>query len=188
VVVENVHKQTSAATAFAAGLGPSRRVTLWDTLLDGRFSRREVRFVLAHEFGHLKRNHIWKSLAWYALFAIPGAYVVTRAARRRGGLHRPAAIPLALFVLVLLQTLALPVQNVISRHIEQEADWMALQTTHDPAAGTSLFRRFGTTSLQQPDPPTWDYLLLENHPTLMQRIALAKAWRLRNPDLIPAGF
>jgi STE24 endopeptidase len=188
VVVENVHNETSSANAFAAGIGPSRRVTLWDTLLDGRFTERQIRFVLAHEFGHLKRNHIWKALAWYALFALPGAYFVTRSTRRRGGLHRPEAIPLALFVLVLLQTLALPLQNVISRHMESEADWMALQTTRDPSGGAALFQRFGTTSLQQPDPPTWAYLLLENHPTLMQRIAMTKAWKLRNRNLTPAGF
>jgi STE24 endopeptidase len=179
VVVENVHKETSAANAFAAGLGPSARVTLWDTLLDGRFSERELRFVLAHEFGHLKRDHIWKALGWYALFAIPGAYIVTRATRRRGGLHRPDSIPLALFVLVFLQTLALPLQNMISRHMEAEADWMALQTTRDPGAGAELFQRFGVTSLQEPNPPTWDYLLLESHPTLTQRIAMTQAWRKR---------
>jgi STE24 endopeptidase len=188
VVVENVHNETSSANAFAAGLGPSRRVTVWDTLLDGRFSEREIRFVLAHEFGHLKRNHIWKALGWYALFAIPGAWIVTRSTRRRGGLHHPEAIPLALFVLVLLQTLAIPLQNVISRHMESEADWMALQTTRDPSGGAELFQRFGTTSLQEPDPPTWDYLLLENHPTLMQRIAMTRAWALRNPGATPAGF
>ena len=72
VSVEDVDKYTSAANAYATGLGPSRKVFLWNTLLDGRFSRREVRVVVAHEFGHQARNHLWKGVAWYALFAIPG--------------------------------------------------------------------------------------------------------------------
>jgi STE24 endopeptidase len=72
--------------------------------------------------------------------------------------------------------------------MEAEADWMALQTTRDPSGGAALFRRFGTTSLQEPNPPIWDYLLFESHPTLMQRIAMTKAWRLRNLRPTPADF
>ena len=171
--------KTDEVNAFATGVGPSSSVFLFDTFLDGRFTHREIAVVLAHEFGHVRRRHIWKGLAWYALFALPGAYLVTRAVRRRGGLTEPAAIPLALFVLVLLQIVALPVQNVISRHFESEADWFALQTTRDPAAARRLFEQFATTSLQQPRPPTWDYVLLEDHPTIAQRIAMVEAWRKR---------
>jgi hypothetical protein len=54
---------------------------------------------------------------------------------------------------------------------------MALQTTRNPAAATALFRRFVPTTLDEPSPSTIDYLLLENHPTIMQRIAMAQAWR-----------
>jgi STE24 endopeptidase len=180
VVVQDVHSDTSAANAFAAGLGPSRRVVLWDTLLDGRFSLGEIRVVLAHELGHLARNHIWKGLAWYALFAIPGAFLVALATRRRGGLTQPAAVPLAIFVIALLQLVALPVQNLITRRIEAEADWMALQTTRDPRSAEGLFARFSTTSLIAPRPPTWAYLLLADHPTIVQRIAMAEAWRARH--------
>jgi STE24 endopeptidase len=89
----------------------------------------------------------------------------------------PAAVPLGLFVLVVLQLLALPLQAAISRHIEAEADWVALQTTRDPTAATGLFRRFTTVALAQPDPPGWSYLLLADHPTIEQRIGMAEAWR-----------
>lgn len=179
VHVLKVSDQTDEVNAFATGLGPSRGVFLYDTFLDGRFTHAEVRVVLAHEFGHLARNHIWKGLAWYALFAIPGAYLVTRAVRRRGGLTEPAAIPLAIFMLAALQVVALPVQNVISRHLEAEADWIALETTHDPASARTLFTKFSATSLQQPEPPTWDYVLFEDHPTISQRLAMVEAWRAR---------
>ncbi len=125
---------------------------LWDTLIDGRFTNRELRVVIAHELGHLARNHIWKEVGWYALFAFPGAYLIARATRRRGGMGTPEAVPLALFVLVVLGLLALPLQNAISRHMEAEADWMALRTTHDPTAAVGLFRRFVPTTLDEPDP------------------------------------
>src|SRR5262249_18996038 len=96
VVVEKVRDATTLPNAEATGIGPSQRVVVWDTLVDGRFSNREVEFVLAHEFGHIAREHIWKSLAWYALFALPGTYLIARATRRRGGMARPEAVPLAL--------------------------------------------------------------------------------------------
>jgi predicted Zn-dependent protease len=57
---------------------------------------------------------------------------------------------------------------------------MALRTTHDPASGRGLFQKFTETSLAQPNPPTWDYLFLETHPTTMQRIAMTRAWQQEN--------
>jgi STE24 endopeptidase len=181
---QDVRELTSAPNAEAVGLGPSRRVILWDTLLD-RFADDEVRVVLAHEIAHLSRNHIWKSVAWYALFALPGAYLIARATRRRGGVYAPAAIPLALFVLVVLQLLALPLQYAFTRHLEAEADWVALETARDPGAAERLFVQLGTTSLADPSPPTWSYLLTQTHPTLMQRIAMAEAWKTQAGRAVP---
>ena len=178
VVVEDVRDATSVPNAEAAGIGPSRRIVLFDTLVDGdRFTQPELRFVLAHEIGHIARGHIWKSVGWFALFAFPGAFLLSLAVRRRGGMREPTAVPLALLVLVVLGLLALPLQNAISRHMEAEADWMALRTTRDPTAAVALFRRFVPTTLEEPRPSTFDYLMLENHPTLVQRIAMAQAWR-----------
>src|SRR5580692_8592036 len=94
VWVEDVSSDTSLPNAETEGIGPSRRVVIWNTLLDGRFSAGEVRVVIAHELGHVKRNHIWKSIGWYALFAFPGTYLISRVARRRGGMGEPAAVPL----------------------------------------------------------------------------------------------
>jgi STE24 endopeptidase len=163
--------------AFATGLGVSRRVFLWRPIVVPPFTPRMDQFVLAHELGHLAHNHIWKSLAWYALFAFPGAYLIALATRRRGGMGVPEAVPLAIFVLVVLQLLQLPLQNVISRHLEAEADWSALRATHDPAAGRQLFRLFGSETLEDPSPPWWDYVLLENHPTLLQRIEMTQYYK-----------
>ena len=169
-------RRTSLPNAEATGIGPSRRVVLWDTLVDGRFGERELAVVLAHELGHLGRNHIWKYVGWYALFAFPGPSSSPRHAQaRRDG--SPEAVPPALLALVVLGLVALPLQNLISRHVEAEADWPALQATRDPVAATALFRRFVPTTLERADPPTWEYVLLENHPTIMQRIAMTQAWR-----------
>ena len=164
----------SEPNAFATGLGASRRVFLWKPIVEPPFTPRMDRFVLAHELGHLAHNHIWRSIGWYALFAFPLAYLLAATTRRRGGMGVPAAVPLALFVYVVLQLVALPLQNVVTRHLEAEADWSALRATHDPGAGRQLFRLFGSETLDDPSPPWWDYVFLENHPTLMQRIEMTR--------------
>jgi STE24 endopeptidase len=180
IKVQKVHKQTSEPNAEAIGIGPSRRVVLWDTLLDGRFTRPQIRVILAHELGHQKRQHILKGIGWYALFAFPGAWLVAELTRRRrGGLQLAEAMPFALFVVIVLQVASLPLGNVVTRHIEAEADWVALEHTRDPTAARDLFKQFTKTSLSQPRPPTWDYVLFQDHPTIVQRIAMADAWEAR---------
>ena len=180
VQVQDVSSWTDQANAFTVGFGPSTHVVLWDTLLDGRFSRGEIDVVIAHELGHVRSRHIPKAIGWTALIVLPTLWLLELATRRRGGIGDPVNLPYAILVLTVLALLAAPVQNVVSRRYEAEADWRALDATRDPAAMRALFKRFAKTSLEQPAPPTWDYLMLENHPTLMQRIAMAERWRERN--------
>jgi STE24 endopeptidase len=169
---------SEAPNAAAVGLGPTRRVIVWNTLVEG-FEEGEVRVVLAHELGHHSSNHLWKNIAWYALFAFPGAFLIAWATRRCGGMREPTAVPLALLVFVVLQILALPVQNAVIRHLEAEADWVALETTEDPDAARGLFVGFSERALLDPSPPGWSYFLLETHPSVAERIAMAEAWRER---------
>jgi STE24 endopeptidase len=72
--------------------------------------------------------------------------------------------------------LTLPLWTLVSRHEETEADWSALRATHEPATARALFQRLATTSLRDPDPPAWSYVLYADHPTIAQRIALTEAW------------
>jgi STE24 endopeptidase len=165
--------------AFTTGFGPSRKVFISDTLLDGRFSPREVRFVVAHEFGHQVRNHLVKGIAWSAVFAFPIAWLTAVAIRRRGGMRRPESIPLALLVLAVVNTVATPLNALVTRHVEAEADWVALETTRDAKADIGAFQDLADADLVDPAPPTWAYVWFEDHPTLAQRIAMARAWAAR---------
>ena len=94
-------------------------------------------------------------------------------------MHAPEAVPVALFALIAIQIATIPLQNLVSRHVEQEADWIALQTTGDPAAARGAFAELAKASLSQPRPPEWAYALFENHPTIMQRIEMTRAWEQR---------
>jgi STE24 endopeptidase len=177
VRVEPVHGRTSAANAYAVGIGQSRSVFIWDTMLDGRFSGGEVRFVVAHELGHLARRHIWKGIAWGVLIGLPILALVAFVTARRGGLRRPENVPLAVLTLTAAGIAVMPLSNAVSRRYEAEADWIALNATHDPAAGRGLFVNFVRTDLQNPDPPRWVVVLLENHPSPLARVEQVEAWK-----------
>jgi STE24 endopeptidase len=177
--VQEIGDLTEAPNAFAAGLGPSRRVVVWDTLLEPPFDRDEVRVVLAHEYGHHESGHIWKGLAWYALISLPLLFVVARVARRWGGLYQPRAVPVALLALVGVSLVVQPFDNLITRRMEMEADWVALETTKDPDSARELFEEFADTALQDPDPPEWAHVWFDTHPSIVDRIAEATAWQNR---------
>ncbi|HEV8461382.1 MAG TPA: M48 family metalloprotease [Gaiellaceae bacterium] len=176
VRVMKVSNWTNQVNAYTVGFGPSTHVVLWDTLLDSGFSRGQEDVVIAHELGHVRSRHIVKAIGWSALIVLPTLWIVALATRRRGGVADPANLPLVFLLLTVLSLLTAPIQNEVSRRYEAEADWRALNATRNPIAGRELFQSFGRTSLQDPNPGLLDYLFLENHPTLMQRIAMTQRW------------
>jgi STE24 endopeptidase len=129
----------------------------------------------------VRSRHILKGIGWSALLVLPTLWLLGLALRRRGGLGRPENLPYALLVLTVLALVTAPFQNFVSRRYEAEADWRSLNATKDPQSTVKLFESFQRTSLDQPTPPLWDYLWLETHPTLMQRIAMAQRWSERRP-------
>jgi STE24 endopeptidase len=178
--IQDAHLFTTAPNAMSTGLGPTRTVILWDTLLYGGFSRSEIRFVMAHEIGHLAHDDPLKQVGWLGLFLIPALGLIALFTRRRGGMAQPEAVPVALLVLVVVQLVAAPAMNVVTRRQEAAADWAALEATRDPAAGREVMRQLAIQSLSDPDPPSWVYGLYEDHPTIMQRIAMAQAWEAQH--------
>jgi STE24 endopeptidase len=179
IEVRDASRRTRAINAELYGVGPTKKIVLWDTALDGRLTPAEIRSLAAHEFGHVEANHIWKSIGWIFLFAVPGAYVVARVTRRRGGLGEPASVPVALLAVAVVQLALLPVFNAISRRYEAEADWLALRATADPRAFEGLTHELAAASLAQPDPPPWARVLVETHPTPLERVEVSRAAALR---------
>ena len=76
-------RRTSAANAYVIGLGHSKRVVLFDNLIED-FPRNEVRVVVAHELGHQKHNDLVRGLAWLALVAPAGTFLTQALAERFG--------------------------------------------------------------------------------------------------------
>jgi Zn-dependent protease with chaperone function len=179
VEVSDASRQTTAPNAYVAGIGPTRRVVLFDTLLDGRFTEPEILSVAAHELGHVGRRHLWKGLGWFALIVVPCTFIVAQVTERRGGLSEPAAVPLGLAVAFALFVLTLPLSNVVSRRYEAEADWIALRTTEDPAAFIGVEQEFVRSGLTDPTPPSLYSFWFATHPSPLERIAMAEAFNAR---------
>jgi STE24 endopeptidase len=177
VRIQKVHDRTTAANAYAIGIGPSSSVFIWDTLLDGRFTPREVRFVVGHELAHLARLHLWKGIAWGALIGIPLLAAIAFLTGRRGGLRDPGNVPLGFLTLTVLLLAVTPFTNVVSRRYEAEADWVGLRGTQDPEGAKGLFKGFVRVDLTDPSPPGWVHLFLDDHPTLLTRVEQADAFK-----------
>ena len=178
-------RRTTAANAYVGGLGHSKRVVLYDNLLDD-FPRAEVRLVVAHELGHQKHNDLLRGLAWLALVAPAGTFLAQRLAEafgRRYGLGDPSVKPgpIVLPAVALAVTLASLVlgsaSNILSRQVEARADAFALRLAGDPAAFEDFEKRIAVRNVSDPDPPAITQFLFGTHPSTIDRIGIGEAFR-----------
>jgi STE24 endopeptidase len=176
VYAVDASRRTNAANAYVTGLGPTKRVVLFDTLLD-RYGRDEVRVVVAHELAHVRHGDVRRGIAYAAVVAAPTALAT---ARLSGLLPGEAGTPSALPALALSAALAsAPVAFLasrLSRAIERRADAYSLELTHAPEAFISFERRIAVQNLADIDPPRWLQALLASHPSTAERIGAAVAF------------
>jgi len=161
-------RRTTAANAYVTGLGPSKRVVLYDTLIQD-FTREETRLVVAHELAHVRYRDVHRQLAYLALIAAPAAYAVSRLAGPQPSL--PALTVSSAAVMAPIGLIA----NGLSRVVERRADTYALRATGDTEAFIDFQRRITLKNIGDPDPPRLLALLLASHPSTVQRMGLALA-------------
>jgi STE24 endopeptidase len=175
VYTVDASRRTTAANAYVTGLGRTKRVVLYDTLL-ADFTPAETRLVVAHELGHVKHADVPGGLLWLALVAPFGTLVVARATERLTREHA-TAVPAAALSLALVAPALTVIANQLSRAVERRADAFALELTGEPEAMVGFERRITVQNVGDPDPPRWQQLLLATHPTTMERIGAALASR-----------
>jgi STE24 endopeptidase len=177
-------RRTTGANAYVNGLGHTKRVVLYDTLIDD-YPDDQVQSVVAHELGHQKHNDIYRGLAWLALVAPAGTFLAQALAERIGrreGLEDrtrkpgPAALPAIALSLALVSFGLGSASNVLSRKVEASADAFSLRLTHDPAAQIALQRRLAISNVSDPNPPRLLQDLFGTHPTTLERIGIGEAW------------
>ena len=168
-------RRTTGANAYVGGLGHTKRVVLYDNLIED-FSRAELRSVVAHELAHVKNDDVPKGLIWIAIVAPAGLLLIQRLTERlapdaeRAG---PATLPAAAFSLAFVSFALGIAGNAVSRPVEARADAYALRLTDDPAGFIALERRLVTQNMSDPDPPGLLTALFATHPPAMERIGFA---------------
>jgi STE24 endopeptidase len=175
VTITNAGTSTTAENAQVDGLGPTVRVTIDDTVLDA--TRPELAALLAHELTHVARMHTLKGALWFAVLGVPLLLgITTLVERRHGSLASSPAVAAVLALSLLAFTVTLPLQNGISRRYEAEADWGGIRATGDGHGAELLEKRLALANLSNPEPPRWVVWLLFDHPPVMERIAVARAY------------
>ena len=169
-------RRTTAINAYVGGLGHTKRVVLYDNLIDD-YPEGQVRSVVAHELGHVENSDVPRGLLWVAIVALPGMLLVqrlTEAIGERGG--RSAALPALALSLGLVSFGLTCAGNALSRSVEGRADAYALELTQDPAAFIALERSLTLRNLGDPDPPAAFHTLFGTHPTTAERIGFGEAF------------
>jgi STE24 endopeptidase len=172
-------KRTTGANAYVGGLGATKRVVLYDNLIEG-YPPDQVHSVVAHELAHVKHRDLWRGLLWLAIVALPGAFLVQVLTERLTGPpgreSGPSSLPALALSLALVSFAVGCAGNVMSRQVEAAADAFALRVTDEPAAFIGLERRLALSNVSQPDPPALTQLLFGTHPTTAQRIGVGEAF------------
>jgi STE24 endopeptidase len=171
-------RRTTAANAYVTGLGATKRVVLFDTLIEN-FSRDELRLVVAHELAHVRYDDVRMGLAYLAMVAPFATFAVARLTERMApaqDVAGPEILPALALGAVIVATATTLIANQHSRAIEARADAFALRTTDQPQAFISFWQRLALRNLADPDPPRWRTRLLATHPSVLQRIGAGVAY------------
>jgi STE24 endopeptidase len=177
VYVMDASRRTTASNAYVAGLGTSKRVVLYDNLLED-FTPDEVRLVVAHELGHVHYHDVPRGLLFLAIVAPFGMLAVARIADRVApdGLGRPGAVPAVALAIAVMVPGITSISNGLSREVEARADRFAMELTRDPEGLVAFQQRITTKNVSDPEPPGWVHALLGTHPTAVERIGQALAF------------
>jgi STE24 endopeptidase len=192
VLVADASRRTRKENAYVSGLGRTRRVVLYDTLLN-RATRAEVRLVTAHELAHRRERHVAKGAAFSALGAAAFVLVLwgllswppVLDAVGATGADDPRIAPFVLFVAAVLELLVLPFGSALSRRWERLADRFSLELTDDLAAFEAAHVALARSNLADLAPPRMVYFLLFTHPTPPERLQAARSLTRHTPSRSP---
>ena len=184
----NKSVDTEKVNAYVTGVGKTKRIVLWDTLL-ARLSPAETRFVVGHELGHYVLGHVWINIfiSWMLTFA--GLFAAHRTAgfllARFGGrfgfsqLADPASLPLLMLLLSLFGFLITPATLALSRYHETQADRFGLDLTRDNHAAATAFVALQRQNLAVPRPGLLYKIFRASHPPIGERVDFINAYRPR---------
>lgn len=177
---------TKKLNAYVTGVGKTKRIVLWDTLL-GKLSPAETRYVVGHELGHYVLGHVRTSvlLSWLlTLLGLWGAHLLSGLVFARMGsllgfrqLSDVASLPMLMVLLSLFSMFIMPAALAVSRYHEREADRFGLELTRDNRAAATAFLALQEQNLAVPRPGPLYMTFRASHPSIGQRIDFINAYR-----------
>jgi Zn-dependent protease with chaperone function len=179
-------EDTKAINAYVNGVGGTKRIVLWDTIL-ARLEPPQLLVVMGHEMAHFVLGHVWKSIAIFSMLIMATLYAVHRVAGRLVDRYRDrlgfselsdvASLPLIILLFGGFSFLVTPVALVVQRHFEHEADRFALEITHGNHAAATAFVTLQQDNLAVPRPSLLYVWWRESHPPLGDRIDFCNDYR-----------
>ncbi len=176
VWVMDASRRTTKANAYLAGLGASKRIVLFDNLLEN-YSPEEIEAVVAHEMAHWKMGHITRGLIlgivanfgfWFLLFHVLRHTVEIP----RGGCYPVHTWGIILLFFLLISFCASPVQNYFSRSMEREADRLSVELIGNAENARRLQVNLARKNLADVSPPAFLEWFSFSHPSTINRIKL----------------
>ncbi len=171
VLVMEASAKTARANAYFTGIGRTKQVVLYDTLLSTN-SPEEVRLVVAHELGHWKYGHVVKETFVSAAGVIAALWVF------RLSLGPGLTLERVLVLLLIFSTLAgyalSPASSYMSRRFEVQSDAYSLSLTGRRSAFISSQVNLARTNLGDVQPPDFIRWFAWTHPTTLERIESAQ--------------
>ena len=171
-------RRSAHSNAYFTGLGKSKRIVLFDTLLEQMAADQSLA-VLAHEMGHYKMKHVRRMLVVRSLFLLIGLYFLSLLVDyaplfRAFGLERPSNYG----ALVLFSLLAgpatfylSPLMNLLSRRHEYEADCFSAQVLNNAKPMEEALIKLTVKNLSNLTPHPWYSAYHYSHPTTAERIS-----------------
>ena len=170
-------KRSRHTNAYFTGLGKSKRIVLFDTLV-GSHTPEEIEAVLAHEIGHWKKKHVLKQLILVETLSLVGFFLLARLLPwafiyQTFGFPEPTLYVGLLLIAALFSCpayFAQPLESAFSRKMEQEADDFALRMISSPTPLVTAFKRLAVDNLANLIPHPLYAWFYYSHPPLVERI------------------
>lgn len=180
VLVADASRRTTKLNAYVSGLGATKRVVLYDTLLE-KSPPEEVDLVVAHELGHVVHRDVLRGTMVGCLGAA-GAVALIWLLFRSGALLRwigasgpgdPRILPFLALVIALATILTLPAANAFSRHVEASADRFAVDLTRDAETAIKVEVSLARQNIADLQPNAFVRVWFYTHPPVLDRIRIA---------------
>lgn len=183
-------RKTNQINAYVTGLGASKRLVIWDTLIQ-KTTEDETLFVVGHELGHYVLGHVWKGFLLGAAGLLVALYLLFRGLHwwldRWGrdwkilGAEDWASLAVLLLLLQILLFLSSPAINWFSRMQEHAADVYGLEVIHglipnSEEVAAHSFQVLGELDLSDPNPPPFITFWLYSHPPVADRLVFAHTY------------